>query len=300
MCSPSQGLPSVLFTKTQGYVRAVDNFVVPSGALWTVSNVLVMGEWIGPVPTEPLTFTVSIFNRGFFVSSSFAKVDPSAITQTTNNLDITLTLENPFVLVGAHTEDKIITTSDESYYLTVAAHVDYLHLSNSFYWSFSESGDDTMFWKDEFNILQRNCRKWTSPKDCGFTVTGSGMCFKVVGTTQSLPPDSYDLAYRVSLPNGGDGIVGSDGGHHSLLTLEEAKMKKKQRDHVAGGHTKHHHTKLAGLASDQVAPLTGQGNAGGMQIDVSTPWVVALIGMVCVIGFLVVVLVVIVFKMRFG
>eukprot|EP01126_Amoeba_proteus_P058962 TRINITY_DN766_c0_g1_i9.p1 TRINITY_DN766_c0_g1~~TRINITY_DN766_c0_g1_i9.p1 ORF type:complete len:863 (+),score=154.53 TRINITY_DN766_c0_g1_i9:76-2589(+) len=250
-CTTNRGIPSVYLTSLRGMARAMDQFVVPSGEVWAVDVLHLMGVWVGPLPTEDVHFHVVVFNQGKVVYTKGVNVAPFTEKE---GLHVTLRLPVPIVTIGASLkgDSESMEFSDQSYYLSIAAHVDNLNQGNFFLWSFTQqANDDKVYFEDPLNDFNTNCTSWTPVEKCGLiNPEGQGMCFSLEGKKGSATKeDSSILTRRNRRATGG---IGQDTGHAVPLTLKDAKEKVTQRAVLIDNHK----TSQAALAV-QVVDNTG-------------------------------------------
>lgn len=217
-CVSNKGMPSTRFVETQSGTRAVDDFIVPAGQTWSLTELQVMGTWFKealPVddPADAVTsesttfvpFDVTVFHAGSIQCKTTVPVAlpvPPVVT-----LDISSAL---CTVVGAQEDvDGSLKMVDQTYYLTVAP---LTHVTNQFYWSFSKTTNGQTFkWRDMKDLFGFGlCPTWTDGNKCGLPTRGTDMCFKLLGS--SAQTTEMDTVYMVTAQtsNGGDGEIGSD------------------------------------------------------------------------------------------
>jgi len=238
-CTANRGIPSGEYKSMQATSRGLDDFVVPGGAVWTVSKVTVGGYWMPTAPGD-MQWSLTIFDReGIACRTGIKPVTlPGGVVE--------LHFDFPCELIGGHMEinkdpmTKIETISpvsaDETYWLTVAPVNNFASTNDIWYWSYSktENGEVVKF-RDMNNIWKQPnpCKTWTEANNCGISEPGEvfhDLCFSVTGSSSPMTDESWDIVTdRPKVPVKDSGI-GTDVGHSRLLTIQEAEVRATTSD----------------------------------------------------------------------
>jgi hypothetical protein len=154
--------------------QGADDFVVPSGETWNITEVDVYGDYSsGSAGSE--SFHVFIYQDAAGLPGTVVYTALNQSYTTGNDIDFVVTLTTPAVL------------TDGVYWVSVQSRMDY-------------NGNDQWFWKDR-TLQNNNPAAWQNPGD-GF---GTG-CTTWTQRTSCLGSAGPDYVYRLIGDSGGDCI----------------------------------------------------------------------------------------------
>jgi hypothetical protein len=170
--------------------QGADDFVVPSGETWNITEVDVYGDYSsGSAGSE--SFHVFIYQDAAGLPGTVVYTALNQSYTTGNDIDFVVTLTTPAVL------------TEGVYWVSVQSRMDY-------------NGNDQWYWKDR-TLQNNNPAAWQNPGD-GF---GSG-CTTWAQRTSCLGSAGPDYVYRLIGDFGGDCIY-SDNFNDGLLTWIELR-----------------------------------------------------------------------------